>query len=218
MRWKLVQAVKGISSVKLLSRVKKKGFRLQFYRQMKQRLLLISGDCWYTELYKHMTKEIRFQCWLGAGVYFGRPLFTVKTEFGVFEFEVSAWSLVLSMCINRIIIRCFSLCVFPPCNYIFGAVGSVSPCYLLIKFIICQSKECCYAWASSCLCFAEKRGLIIFLWSLNLFSENELPQQAGGVSSPSQAPVWNCEVNTEHFGNMTRGKTTAPLYGLSVWA
>lgn len=90
--------------------------------------------------------------------------------------------------------------------------------YMLLEFIDCQSK---YRWSNKrCLsaprcfspllwcraeprCLCVKSAFVFWKWTSST---------GGRCFLPSRSTVWNCEVNTERFWNMTGAKTTAPLY------
>lgn len=122
-------------------------------------------------------------------------LLTVEVQACVFEFEISVWSWCLWW--TPVINHCF-VCLFFPrllsdcISQFFWFCSGVCQqpiSYMLVEFINCQSKYCCFnkryllSRCSSPL-FWCRLGLAVSVWSLHLFSENELPQQAGGVSFP----------------------------------
>lgn len=129
-----------------------------------------------------------FQWWLGAGMYYGKlHLLTVE-----FDFEITVWSKI------SLIILLFFISLFPwlwtDCISKFFNLD-MSDCqhsisFMLVEFIDCQSNNAvsinATSWplAARAHCFCVQVGLAVPVWSLRLFSENELPQQAGGVSFP----------------------------------
>ncbi len=143
-----------------------------------------------------MTQEIRFHCWLGAGMYFYRPHLCWQSKCS--PVCLSLKLMLMSLMNITIIIHCFvcllfrwllSDCISQFIRFGLGVCLQSISC-MLVEFIDCQSKYCCfnkrYLSASRCSSplFWCGAGLAVSVWSLNLFSENELPQQAGGVSFP----------------------------------
>lgn len=142
--------------------------------------VLIGCECWY----RHMTQVIRFQCRLGAGMYFGRPHHCWQSQSCVFEFKVimvwARWTWTEWLSIDLIACFCQGNCISQYTRVELG-VCQLSLSCTLMEFVDSQSKYCnSWSVAARVQCFC---GLTVCVWSL--FSENELPQQAGGVSSPS---------------------------------
>lgn len=153
------------------------------------------------------------------------PLLTVKVQSWAFDSEVvgggywRTWTEPLP----GLLIACFSLSDFISW-YIRSSQGvcQLSVSYTKMELLDWPSKYCCfnrrYLVASCCSislflsysgpnCLCVKSEFVVWKWTSSTGRRCFLP---------SRSSVWKCEVNTEHFGNMTRAKTTAPLCEQSV--